>query len=243
MADTANTVSREPIANPEGRSDHKIGGSDSEAALIALGREFDRCRAEEDAIADLVKDDESNAADDVIAAAVRRTHQIADAIGKSEARTLSGLRVKVRAYRWCSDDVEPGPEDLPATDDRIKASITRDLVNLDRRLTTAGSLVADQLSADDISFPDSGSGASQTTATGASPPDAVSTVSAERALYAQRKMADALGLADGLRQLAQCNKDRDIDAVIALADAVYEAIGHASEAQEMVGSAFRQPLG
>jgi hypothetical protein len=100
-----------------------------DADLLALGRQFEAAWATEKAVTD------STATDLQCETAVEATSNLAHEIAKAQARTLDGLRVKVRALSWCYDgeDItlfEDDEEKDRTTDTRLADSILRDLLAL-----------------------------------------------------------------------------------------------------------------
>jgi hypothetical protein len=93
--------------------------SDSDAALIALGRELEAAWAQE-------REANDNGSDRDIEATCEATGAVVDRIEAIPARTLEGFKVKARAVSWCHcGDFEGFGT---TTDERIAARIIRDLL-------------------------------------------------------------------------------------------------------------------
>ncbi|WP_294534280.1 hypothetical protein [uncultured Rhodoblastus sp.] len=93
--------------------------SDSDAALIALGRELEEAWDQENKIND-------SSSDEDVVAACGATSAVVERIEAIPARTLEGFKVKARAVSWCHcGDFEGFGT---TTDERIAARIIRDLL-------------------------------------------------------------------------------------------------------------------
>lgn len=93
-----------------------------DAELLRLGRELEAAWAHEKAVY------AGDGTEEIKEAALEASQRIVEMIGRTQAHTMDGLRIKAEAVRWCRNDGEIGPGFMATTDEQLAYAIVRDLL-------------------------------------------------------------------------------------------------------------------